>query len=86
MILLPGTRNILPTGVSPVAPALVALTGCSAMTPSSKTQGMSVFALGVPGIAVITSTTQHAEYAGGDTNGVSQANPADVTVPVFIGK
>ena len=56
------------------------------MTPSSKTQGMSVFALGVPGIAIITSTTQHAEYAGGDTNGVSQANPADVTVPVFIGK
>ena len=42
--------------------------------------------LGVPGIAVITSTTQHAEYAGGDTNDVSQANPADVTVPVFIGK
>ena len=43
-------------------------------------------ALGVPGIAIITSTTQHADYAGGDTNGVSQANPADVTVPVFIGK
>ena len=77
---------VKPVLLGAIGGGLVALTGCSAMTPSSKTQGMSVFALGVPGIAIITSTTQHAEYAGGDTNGVSQTNPADVTVPVFIGK
>ena len=60
--------------------------GCSSLTPSSKTQTMGVYAFGIPGIAVITQTTQTADYSGGDTNGVSQANPADVTVPVFIGK
>ena len=65
---------------------LVALTGCSALTPSSKTQGIEVCAIGIPGIAIITSTSQSATYDGGDTNTVIQANPADITVPVTLGK
>ena len=65
---------------------LVALTGCSALTPSSKTQSIEVCAIGIPGIAIITSTSQSATYDGGDTNAVIQANPADVTVPVTLGK
>ena len=40
----------------------------------------------IPGIAIITSTSQSATYDGGDTNAVIQANPADVTVPVTLGK
>ena len=37
-------------------------------------------------ITIITSTSQSATYDGGDTNTASQANPADVTVPVTLGK
>ena len=48
--------------------------------------GAEVCAIGIPGIAIITSTSQSATYDGGDTNAVSQANPADVTVPVTLGK
>lgn len=66
---------------------LVAVTGgCSSLTPSTKTQAQTVMAIGLPGIAFITSTGQNATYPGGDTNAVSQANPANVTTPVFIGK
>ena len=43
-------------------------------------------AIGIPGIAIITSTSQSATYDGGDTNTASQANPANVTVPVTLGK
>lgn len=59
--------------------------GCSSLTPSSKTQTMGVYAFGIPGIAVITQTTQTADYSGGDTNGVSQANPVTTTVPIHTG-
>ena len=59
--------------------------GCSSLTPSSKTQTMGVYAFGIPGIAVITQTTQTADYSGGDTNGVSQTNPVTTTVPIHTG-
>ena len=52
--------------------------GCSSMAPSDKTQTMSVYALGIPGIAVITESRQAADNAGGDTNTASQANPLTV--------
>ena len=37
-------------------------------------------------ITLLPSTSQSATYGGGDTNTASQANPADVTVPVTLGK
>ena len=49
--------------------------GCSSMAPSDKTQTMSVYALGIPGIAVITESRQTADNAGSDTNTATQANP-----------
>ena len=52
--------------------------GCSSMAPSDKTQTMSVYALGIPGIAVITESRQTADNAGSDTNTASQANPLTV--------
>lgn len=52
--------------------------GCSSLTPSSKTQSMGVYALGIPGIAIITKSTQNEDASGGDTNVPTQANPVTV--------
>ena len=52
--------------------------GCSSMTPSSKTQTMGVYAIGVPGIAIITRSAQNEDASGGDTNVPTQANPVTV--------
>ena len=52
--------------------------GCSSLTPSDKTQTMGVYAFGIPGIAVISQTTQAADNKGEDTNVPVQANPVDV--------
>jgi len=54
------------------------LAGCSSLTPSSKMQSMSLYAIGVPGIAVITSSTQNADNAGDDENAPKQMNPVTV--------
>ena len=54
--------------------------GCSSMTPSSKTQSMGVYAIGVPGIAIITKSTQNEDASGGDTNVPTQANPVTTTM------
>ena len=52
--------------------------GCSSMTPSSKTQTMGVYAIGVPGIAIITKSTQNEDASGADTNVPTQVNPVTV--------
>ena len=52
--------------------------GCSSMAPSDKTQTMSVYALGIPGIAVITESRQTANNAGSDTNAAAQSNPLTI--------
>ena len=54
--------------------------GCSSLTPSSKTQSMGVYAIGVPGIAIITKSTQNEDASGGDTNVPTQANPVTTTM------
>ena len=56
--------------------------GCSSLTPSSKVQSMGVYALGLPAVAIITQSSQAADYSGGDTNGVNQANPVTTIVPI----
>ena len=63
---------------------LVAVTGsgCSALTPSAKTQTMSLYAIGIPGIAVVTQSTQDADNKGDDDNKPIQANPVSVDVPI----
>ena len=59
---------------------LVAVTGsgCSSLTPSAKTQSMSLYAIGIPGIAVITQSEQTADNKGDDDNTPVQANPVAV--------
>ena len=56
--------------------------GCSSLTPSAKTQTMGVYAFGIPGIAVITHSTQEADARGDDENAPTQANPVSVSVPI----
>ena len=58
--------------------AASAATGCSSFVPSDKTQTMGVYALGIPGIAVITQSRQDADNKGSDENRPVQANPVTV--------
>ena len=77
---------VKPVLLGAVGGGLVAITGsgCSSLTPSAKTQTMGVYAFGIPGIAVITQSTQNADNAGDDDNNQTQVNP--VTVTPNIGK
>jgi len=52
--------------------------GCSSLTPSAKTQSMSLYAIGIPGIAVITQSEQTADNKGDDDNTPIQSNPVTV--------
>ena len=52
--------------------------GCSSLTPSAKTQSMSLYAIGIPGIAVVTQSEQTADNKGDDDNAPVQANPVTV--------
>ena len=58
------------------------LAGCSDLRPSAKTQTMGVYAFGIPGIAVITHSTQDADNSGDDENKPVQANPVTVKIPI----
>ena len=52
--------------------------GCSALTPSAKAQYMSLYAVGIPGIAVVTRSEQTADNKGDDDNKPAQSNPVTV--------
>ena len=56
--------------------------GCSSLTPSAKTQTMSLYAIGIPGIAIVTQSEQTADNKGDDDNKPVQANPVSVDVPI----
>ena len=58
------------------------LAGCSDLRPTAKTQTMSLYAIGIPGIAVVTQSTQDADNRGDDENKPTQANPVSVEVPI----
>ena len=77
---------VKPVLLGAIGGGLVAVTGtgCSSLTPSAKTQTMGVYAFGIPGIAVITQSTQDADNTGDDDNTQTQVNP--VTVTPNIGK
>ena len=74
---------IKPVLLGALGGGLVAVSsGCSSLTPSSKTQSMGVYAIGVPGIAIITRSTQNEDASGGDTNVPTQANPVTVDTKI----
>ena len=75
---------VKPVLLGAIGGGLVAVTGsgCSALTPSAKTQTMSLYAIGIPGIAVVTHSTQDADNKGDDENRPTQANPVSVKAAV----
>ena len=74
---------VKPVLLAAVGGGLVAVSsGCSSLTPSSKTQSMSLYAIGIPGIAIITQSTQNEDASGGDTNVPTQANPVTVDTKI----
>ena len=77
---------VKPVLLGAIGGGFVAVTGsgCSSLTPSAKTQTMGVYAFGIPGIAVITQSTQDADNTGDDDNTQTQVNP--VTVKPNLGK
>ena len=75
---------VKPVLLGAIGGGLVAVTGsgCSSLTPSAKTQTMSLYAIGIPGIAVVTQSTQNADNKGDDENKPVQANPVSVETKV----
>ena len=75
---------VKPVLLGAIGGGLVAVTGsgCSSLTPSAKTQTMSLYAIGIPGIAVVTHSTQEADNKGDDENRPVQANPVSVETKV----
>ena len=72
-----------PVLLGAIGGGVIAVTGgCSSLTPSAKTQTMGVYAFGIPGIAVITHSSQDADARGDDENKPAQVNPVSVEVPV----
>ena len=43
---------------------------------------MSLYAIGIPGIAIVTQSTQDADNRGDDENKPAQVNPVTVEVPI----
>ena len=75
---------VKPVLLGAIGGGLVAVTGsgCSSLTPSAKTQKMSLYAIGIPGVAVVTHSTQDADNKGDDENKPTQTNPVRVDVPI----
>ena len=75
---------VKPVLLGAIGGGLVTVTGsgCSSLTPSAKTQTMSLYAIGIPGIAVVTHSTQDADNKGDDENKPTQTNPVRVDVPI----
>ena len=70
---------VKPVLLAAVGGGVVAVSsGCSSLTPSAKTQTMSLYAIGIPGIAVVTHSTQDADNKGDDENKPAQVNPVTV--------
>ncbi len=74
---------VKPVLLAAIGGGLVAVSsGCSSLTPSAKTQSMSLYAIGIPGIAIVTQSEQTADNKGDDDNTPVQANPVSVDVPI----
>ena len=75
---------VKPVLLGAIGGGLVAVTGsgCSALTPSAKSQSMSLYAVGIPGIAIVTKSEQIADNKGDDENKPVQANPVTVETKV----
>ena len=74
---------VKPVLLGAIGGGLVAVTaGCSDLRPSAKTQTMSLYAIGIPGIAIVTQSTQDADNRGDHEHRPAQVNPVTVEVPI----
>jgi hypothetical protein len=72
-------QRAAPVLLAAIGGGLVTLAnGCSSLTPSAKTQSMSLYAIGIPGIAVVSQSEQTADNKGDDENKPAQVNPVTV--------
>lgn len=63
---------------------LMCVCGCSGMETNDRNSSMSVYALGIPGIAIIKSSNQVSDNRGDEDHTAAQANP--VTTPISLTK
>ena len=78
---------VKPVLLAAIGGGLVTLAnGCSSLTPSAKTQSMSLYAIGIPGIAVVSQSEQTADNKGDDENKPAQVNPVYNTDYVLVKK
>ena len=54
----------------------------AALATGAKSQSMSLYAVGIPGIAIVTKSEQIADNKGDDENKPVQANPVTVETKV----
>ena len=74
---------VKPVLLGAVGGGVIALAdGCSALTPSAKSQSMSLYAVGIPGIAIVTKSEQIAANKGDDEGKPVQANPVSVETKI----
>ena len=70
---------VKPVLLAAIGGGVVSLTGgCSSLQPATKSQSMTVTALGFPAITVVTTTTQSATNDGDDEGENTQTTSADV--------
>ena len=73
---------VKPVLLGAIGGGVIALSdGCSSLTPSSKTQSMGVYAIGVPGIAIITKSTQNEDESGDDHDDDGEVKAARAPLP-----
>ena len=69
-----------PVIIGAVGGGVVSLSsGCSSLTPTSKGQSLTVMGIGIPAVAVMTSTKLDADNSGADSNAPNQTIPVSVT-------
>ena len=77
---------VKPVLLAAIGGGLVTLAnGCSSLTPSAKTQSMSLYAIGIPGIAIVTQSEQTADNKGDDENkpGSKRVRPFRICFTVY---
>ena len=62
--------------------AVALICGCSQLRPTSKSQQMTTFSLGLPAVVVVSSTTFDAENSGDDehSGGLTATNDVSPTI------
>ena len=67
--------------------AIALICGCSQLRPSSKSQQMTTFSLGLPAVVVVSTTSFEAENSGDDEHsGMTATNEVDPTANLDLKK